>query len=49
MAEAYNIPGASEMKKRALIRALRDTVSTLINNDAPQVLSFDEIASPTFD
>jgi hypothetical protein len=49
MAEANNIPGASEMKKRDLIRALRDTVSTLINNDAPQVLSFDEIASPTVD
>ena len=49
MATANNIPGASEMKKKELIRALRDKVSNLINEDAPQVLSFDEIASPTFD
>lgn len=49
MATANNIPGASEMKKKELIRALRDKVSNLINDDAPQVLSFDEIASPTFD
>ncbi len=39
MAEANNIPGANEMKKRDLIRALRDKVSTLINEDAPQVMS----------
>lgn len=49
MATANNIPGASEMKKKELIRVLRDKVSNLINEDAPQVLSFDEIASPTFD
>jgi hypothetical protein len=49
MAEANNIPGASEMRKKELISALRDKVSTLINEEAPQVMSFDEIASPTFD
>jgi hypothetical protein len=49
MAAANNIPGASEMKKKDLIRLLRDKVSNLINDDGPQVMSFDEIASPTFD
>ena len=49
MAAANNIPGASEMKKKDLIRALRDKVSNLITEDAPQVMSFDEIASPTFE
>jgi hypothetical protein len=49
MAEANNIPGANEMRKKDLIAALRDKVSTLINDETPQVMSFDEIASPTFD
>jgi hypothetical protein len=49
MAEANNIPGASEMRKKELISALRDKVSTIINEETPQVMSFDEIASPTFD
>jgi hypothetical protein len=49
MAAANNIPGASEMKKKDLIRLLRDKVSNLISDDGPKVMSFDEIASPTFD
>lgn len=49
MAVAQNIPGAGELKKKDLIRLLRDKVSTIINNDQPKVLSFDEVASPTFD
>lgn len=48
MAEANNIPGASDLKKKDLIRLLRDKVSTLIN-EQPKIISFDEVASPTFD
>ena len=51
MAEANGIPGSSDMKKKDLVRALRDKVSTLVNNDAPKedtakVLSFDDIGAP---
>jgi len=51
MAEANGIPGSSELKKRDLIRALREKVSTLVNpgtaaEDGPKIISFDDIASP---
>jgi hypothetical protein len=51
MAEANGIPGASDMKKKDLVRALRDKVSTIVNNggakeESPKVLSFDDIAAP---
>jgi hypothetical protein len=48
MAEANGIPGSNEMRKRDLIRALRDKVSTIVNpvNDGPKVISFDDISAP---
>ena len=55
MAEANNIPGANELKKKDLIKALRDKVGTIISNDADgapsaeaplQTLSFDDIDAP---
>jgi len=55
MAEANNIPGANELKKKDLIKALRDKVGTIIGNDADvaaaaepplQTLSFDDIDAP---
>jgi len=55
MAEANNIPGANELKKKDLIKALRDKVGTIISNEtdgaaaaeAPlQTLSFDDIDAP---
>jgi len=57
MAEANGIPGSSELKKRDLIRSLRDKVSTIVNpgsasvadasnDDAPRIISFDDIAAP---
>jgi hypothetical protein len=53
MAEANGIPGSSELKKRDLIRSLRDKVSTIVNpgpaagsDDAPKIISFDDIAAP---
>jgi hypothetical protein len=52
MAEANNIPGANELKKKDLIKALRDKVGTIISNDAEpseaplQTLSFDDIDAP---
>jgi hypothetical protein len=49
MAEANNIPGVNDLKKKDLIRLLREKVSTLINNEQPKIISFDEVASPTFD
>lgn len=35
MAEANNIPGAAEARKRDLIRALRNTVGKIIGSDGP--------------
>lgn len=50
MAESQGIPGFSELKKKDLIRALRDKVSNIINNDdQPRILSFDEIDAPTLE
>jgi hypothetical protein len=55
MAEANGIPGSSELKKRDLIRSLRDKVSTIVNpgsasvvsvDDGPKIISFDDIAAP---
>jgi len=55
MADANNIPGANELKKKDLIKALRDKVGTIISNDADgapsaeaplQTLSFDDIDAP---
>jgi hypothetical protein len=60
MAEANNIPGAGELKKRDLIKALRDKVGQIIGNEQPnkespveskseQILSFDIIGAPGSD
>ena len=54
MAEAQGIPGFNELKKKDLIRALRDKVSGIINNDSqgqsePQIISFDMIDAPTLE
>jgi hypothetical protein len=54
MAEAQGIPGFNELKKKDLIRALRDKVSGLINNSSqqeaqPQIISFDMIDAPTLE
>jgi len=55
MAEAQGIPGFNELKKKDLIRALRDKVSGIINNNEsqaqpePQIISFDMIDAPTND
>jgi len=53
MAEANGIPGAAELRKKELITALRNKVSTIINNaepaEAPHVLSFDDIDAPNTD
>jgi len=48
MAEANGIPGAAELRKKELIQALRNTVSTIINTTEPpaEIMSFDEIAAP---
>jgi hypothetical protein len=49
MAEANNIPGSAELRKKDLIKALRDKVGQLIGNEQPQnekVLSFDDIGAP---
>jgi hypothetical protein len=57
MAEANNIPGAAEARKRDLIRALRNTVGKIIGSEssskksAPKavmegILSFDDIQAP---
>ena len=46
MGEANGIPGSGELKKRELIRALRDKVNVIINNEPPKVISFDEIDAP---
>lgn len=52
MAEANGIPGSSELKKRDLIRALREKVSTIVNpgataaDDGPKIISFDDISAP---
>jgi hypothetical protein len=54
MAEAQGIPGFNELKKKDLIRALRDKVSGIINNEPkeqaePQIISFDMIDAPTLE
>ena len=46
MAEANGIPGSADLRKRELIRALRDKVNVIINNDQPTVMSFDEVDAP---
>jgi len=48
MAEANNIPGSAELRKKDLIKALRDKVGQIIGNEQPkeQVLSFDDIGAP---
>jgi hypothetical protein len=48
MAEANNIPGSAELKKRDLIRALRDKVGQIIGTGSKDsnVLSFDDIGAP---
>lgn len=51
MAEANNIPGASDLRKKDLIKALRDKVGQIIadeqTKDSEGVLSFDDIDAPT--
>jgi len=55
MAEANNIPGSSDLKKKELRKALRDKVGQIIGNeqsqqqDSAQVLSFDDIGAPGSD
>jgi hypothetical protein len=55
MAEAQGVPGFNELKKKDLIRALRDKVSGIINNnnnepqEQPQIMSFDMIDAPTLE
>jgi len=53
MAEANGIPGASELRKKELITALRNKVSTIINDvepvEVPNVISFDDIDAPNSD
>jgi hypothetical protein len=50
MAEANNIPGANDLKKKELIKALRDKVSSIISLDSPSnVMSFDDVLSPNFE
>jgi hypothetical protein len=50
MAEANNIPGSAELRKKDLIKALRDKVGQIISGEQPKdnggVLSFDEIEAP---
>jgi hypothetical protein len=46
MAEANGVPGSGELRKKELIRALRDKVSGIINESKPNVISFDEIDAP---
>ena len=48
MAEANGIPGCGDLRKKELIRALRDKVNVIINDDSEsKVISFDEIAAPS--
>ena len=54
MAEANNIPGSAELRKKDLIKALRDKVGQIIGNEQTQqeegqVLSFDDIGAPGSD
>ena len=54
MAEANNIPGSAELRKKDLIKALRDKVGQIIGNEQSQqeqgqVLSFDDIGAPGSD
>jgi hypothetical protein len=52
MAEANNIPGSAELRKKELIKALRDKVGQIIGNgsdmqkEKEHVLSFDDIGAP---
>lgn len=52
MAEANNIPGAMELKKKDLIKLLRDKVGQIIGKEQEQekeqehILSFDDIGAP---
>jgi len=48
MAEANNIPGAAEMRKRDLVRVLRNKVGKIISGEAG-VLSLDSIDAPNSD
>jgi hypothetical protein len=50
MAESQSVPGFNEMKKKDLIRALRDKVNGIIHNDdQPRMMTFDEIDAPTLE
>lgn len=53
MAEANNIPGATEMRKRDLVRVLRNKVGTIMKNvpsdSIAGVVSLDSIEAPTSD
>ena len=51
MAEANSIPGASEMRKRDLVRVLRNKVSNIINtnNEDSGVISLDTVEAPGSD
>lgn len=47
MAEANSIPGFAELRKRDLIKALREKVGQIIGQDQNErVLSFDDIGAP---
>lgn len=48
MAEASGVPGASELKKKDLVKVLRDKVGTLIQSSekSANIMSFDEISAP---
>jgi len=48
MAEANNIPGSAEMRKRDLIRLLRDKVGQIIGQEKEQekIISFDDVGAP---
>lgn len=46
MAEANNIPGSSEMRKRDLIKLLRDKVGQIIGQEQEKIISFDDVGAP---
>jgi hypothetical protein len=47
MAEAQGIPGASELKKKELVKILREKVGTILkNSEQPTIMSFEEIGAP---
>jgi len=46
MAEANNIPGSAEMRKRDLIKLLRDKVGQIIGQEQEKIISFDDVGAP---